>query len=39
MKLGTCIDMKEIWFGVAYVQILSMFDRVICPRHGNDGVL
>ena len=29
-KLGTCVD-KEIWFGVANGQILSMFDRVICP--------
>ena len=38
-KLGTCIDMKEIWFGIAYGQILSMFDRVICPRHDNEGVL
>ena len=31
-KLGTCIDMKEIWFGIANGQILS-FDRVICPRN------
>ena len=23
--------MKEIWFGIANGQILSMFDRVICP--------
>ena len=38
-KLGTCIDMKEIWFGIAYWQISSMFDRVICPRHDNGGVL
>ena len=27
-KLGTCIDMKEIWFGIAYGQMSSMFDRV-----------
>ena len=32
-KLGTCIDMKEIWFGIAYGQTSSMFDRVICPRN------
>ena len=33
IKLGTCIDIKETWFGIANGQILSMFDRVICPRH------
>ena len=38
-KLGTCIDMKEIWFGIAFGQISSMFDRVICPRHDNGGAL
>ena len=32
-KLGMCIDIVEIWFGIANVQILSNFDRVICPRH------
>ena len=37
-KLGTCIGMKEIWFGIANGQISSMFDRVICPRHDNSGV-
>ena len=35
MKLGkcTCIDIKEIWFGIANGQISSVpvFDRVICP--------
>ena len=31
-KLGSCIDIKEIWFGIANEQILSMFDRVICPQ-------
>ena len=30
-KLGTCIDIKEIWFRIANGQISSMFDRVICP--------
>ena len=39
IKLGTCIDIKEIWFGIANGQISSMFDRVICPRHNSVGVL
>ena len=30
-KLGICIDIKEIWFGVANGQISSMFDSVFCP--------
>ena len=25
----------EIWFWIAHCQILSIFDRVICPRHDN----
>ena len=25
-KLGTCIDIKDIWFGIANGQISSMFD-------------
>ena len=25
-KLGTCIDMKEIWFGIANGRISPMFD-------------
>ena len=32
-KLGMCIDIVEIWFGIANGQISSIFDRVICPRH------
>ena len=32
-KLGMCIDIVEIWFGVANGQFLSNFDGVICPRH------
>ena len=36
-KLGTCIDIKEIWFGIANGHILSIFDRVICQRHNNGG--
>ena len=38
-KFSTCIDMKEIWFGIAIGEISSMFDRVICPRQDNGGVL
>ena len=38
-KLWTCIYMKKIWFGIAYGQISSMFDRVIYLRQGNGGVL
>ena len=37
-KLGTCIDIKAVWFGNPNGQILSMFDRVICPRHDNGRV-
>ena len=32
-KFGMCIDIVEIWFGIANGQILSIFDGVICPRH------
>ena len=39
IKLGTSINMKETWFGIANGQILSMFDRVICLRQDNGGVL
>ena len=38
-KLGTCIDIKEIWFGIATGEISSMFNKVICPQHDNGGVL
>ena len=38
-KLGTCIDIMEIWFGIANGQISSMFDRVICQQHDNGRVL
>ena len=38
-KFGTCIDMKEIWCGIANGQISPMFDRVICQWHDNGGVL
>ena len=32
IKLGTCIDIKEIWFGIANGEISSMFDKFICPQ-------
>ena len=38
-KLGTWIDMKKIWFGITCGQISSVFDRVICSRQDNGGVL
>ena len=31
-KFGMCIDIVEIWFGIANGQISSNFDRVICQR-------
>ena len=34
-KLGMCIDIVEIWFGIANGQIRSIFDGVICPRHAH----
>ena len=34
-KLGMCIDIVEIWFGIANGQISSIFDGVICLRHAN----
>ena len=38
--LGTCIDMKEIWFEIANGQILSMFDKSYLPKQHNDwGIL
>ena len=32
-KIGMCIDILELWFGIANGQISSIFDGVICPRH------
>ena len=32
-KLCMCIDTVEISSGIANGQILSIFDRVICPQH------
>ena len=34
-KLGMCIDIVEIWFGIANGQISLIFDGVICPRHAH----
>ena len=34
-KLAICIDIKEIWFGIANGQISSNFYGVICPRHAH----
>ena len=34
-KLGVCIDIVVIWFGIANGQITSMFDSVICLRQVN----
>ena len=31
-KLGMCIDIVQISFGIANGQISSIFDGVICPR-------
>ena len=38
-KLGICIDIVEIWFGIANGQILSNIYGVICLRHNSGGVL
>ena len=32
-KLCLCIDIVEIWFGIANGQISSIFDRVLCRWH------
>ena len=34
-KLGICIDIVEISFGIANGQISSIFDGVFCPRHAH----
>ena len=38
-KFDMCVDIVEIWFEIANGQILSVFDRVICSRYDNGGVL
>ena len=34
-KLAICIDIKEIWFGIANGQSSSKNYGVICPRHAH----
>ena len=34
-KLGMCIDIVDIWFGIANGQISSNFYRVTCPRYAH----
>ena len=31
-KLGVCIDIVEIWFGITYGQISSIFDKSYLPE-------
>ena len=38
-KLPMCIDIIEVCFGNANGQILSTFDKVICPGYDSGGVL
>ena len=38
-KFDMCIVNVEIWDGIAHWQISSSFDRNICLRHDNSGVL
>ena len=38
-KLGMCIDIVEIWFGIANGQILLIIDRVTCPPQDSGWVL
>ena len=37
MKLGICIDITDIWFGIANEQISSFF-KIICKPHDSSGV-
>ena len=38
-KFDMCINIVEMCFGITHWQISSIFDRVICRRHDNGGVL
>ena len=38
-KLGMCVDIMEIWFGIANGQISSNFHGVVCLQHNNGRVL
>ena len=37
--LFMCIDIVDIWFGIADGQITSAFDRVIYPSHINGDII
>ena len=37
-KLAMCINIVEVCFGIANRQILSIFDRVTCPRYDSGRV-
>ena len=34
-KLGICIDIEELWFGIVNGQISSNFYGVLCPKHAH----
>ena len=38
-KLGMCIDIVKIWFGIVNGHNLVIFYGAICLRHDNGGVL
>ena len=38
-SLGMCINIVQIWFGIAKWHILSIIDRLICPPHDRGRVL
>ena len=38
-KLVLCLDIVEVWFGIADGRILSIFDRVICLPQNSGRVL
>ena len=38
INLGMCIDIVDIWFGIANGPISSNFYGIICPRHAHNFV-
>ena len=38
-KLGICIHILEIWFGIANGQISPIFDKLVCPPDNSVKVL
>ena len=38
-KPGMCIDIVEIWLGIANGQISTIFDIIICPQRDSGRVL